>query len=101
MNELVQVNPVIFKYNEKSGFENTESDFVGVLAQEIEKVLPSTVSLFDDTNGPSGLSDKRKFDESELLWTTINAIKELYAENEVLKKQLNIIKKRLDELKKE
>ena len=48
-----------------------------------------------------GLSDKRKFDESELLRTTINAIKELYAENEVLKKQLNIINKRLDELKKE
>jgi hypothetical protein len=85
LSEIVNIRPVTFKYNAKSGYEDTSSDYVGIIAQEIEKVLPSTVSHYDDSQGPSGLSDKREFDSSELIWTVINAIKELKAENDKLK----------------
>lgn len=88
LRELLQINPVRFRYNKKSGYKDTNKHYVGVIAQDIEKVLPTTVSKFDDSDGPSGLSDKRVFDSSELMWTLINTVKELKSENDILKKRL-------------
>jgi len=93
--ELLQINPVQYRYNELSGYDDTRTQHVGVLAQEIEQILPSTVTTFDDSDGPSGLSDKRQFDPSELLWTTINAIKELKAKNDSLQVENEALKARL------
>lgn len=87
LNKLVQIKPVTFKYKTQSGYNDT-SHYVGVLAQDIEKVLPSTVSQYDDSEGISGLSDRRQFDGSELMWTIINSIKELKTENDKLKQIL-------------
>mgnify|MGYP006073395663 CR=1 FL=1 len=88
LNEIMEINPVTFKYKENSGYSNTSKDYVGIIAQEIEQVLPSMVDQIDDSQGPSGLSDKRVFDSSELLWTLINAVKELKTENDSLKEKL-------------
>ena len=85
LEELLQVQPVSFQYNELSGHKALEKPYVGILAQEIETVLPSTVKTVDDSKGESGLSDLRLFDVSELTFTLINAVKELKATNEVLK----------------
>ena len=85
----MRINPVSFKYNTKSGYADTSSVFVGIIAQEIEQVLPSTVDKYDDSDGPSGLSDKRNFDSSEIQWTLINAVKELKIENDMLKARLS------------
>lgn len=87
LDKLVQIKPVTFKYKTQSGYNDT-SYYVGVLAQDIEKVLPSTVSIYDDSEGLSGLSDRRQFDGSELMWTIINSIKELKTENDKLKQIL-------------
>ena len=84
----MEINPVTFKYKKNSGYSNTSKDYVGIIAQEIEQVLPSMVDQIDDSQGPSGLSDKRVFDSSELIWTLINAVKELKAENDLLKEKL-------------
>lgn len=59
LNEIKQINPVWYKYNELSGYKDTETDYVGIIAQEMEHVLPSTVSEFDDSNN-SGISDKKQ-----------------------------------------
>jgi hypothetical protein len=88
LNEIMEINPVTFKYKKNSGYSNTSKDYVGIIAQEIEQVLPSMVDQIDDSQGPSGLSDKRVFDSSELIWTLINAVKELKAENDLLKEKL-------------
>jgi len=88
LNEIMEINPVTFKYKENSGYSNTSKDYVGIIAQEIEQVLPSMVDQIDDSQGSSGLSDKRVFDSSELLWILINAVKELKTENDSLKEKL-------------
>lgn len=88
LDEILKIQPVVFKYNEKSGYSDTTKNHVGVIAQDIERILPSTVTLFDDSNGPSGLSDKRQFESSEILWTLVNAVKELQAQNEKLKARI-------------
>jgi len=48
--------------------------FVGFIAQDVEKIAPYMVETFNDASGPSGLSDKRVFDESALTKILVNAV---------------------------
>ena len=89
---LMQLSPVTFKYNEKSGYTDINKTFVGFIAQDVETVAPYMVNLYDDTEGPSGLSDKRQFDESALNKILVNAVQEQ-------QKQIELLKKELEELK--
>jgi hypothetical protein len=73
---LMKLNPVSFRYNERSGYSDHNQRFIGFIAQDVELVAPYMVSTYDDSNGPSGLNDKRQFDESALSKIMINAIKE-------------------------
>jgi len=92
IDEVMQIQPVSYHYNSKSGYSDTTKQYVGVIAQEIEKILPNTVSLFDDSQGSSGLKDKRQFDSSEIIWLMVNAIKELDQRNVALLHELKELK---------
>lgn len=81
LKEILAIHPVTFEYNGKAIYKNDGKKYVGVLAQEIEKVLPSTVS----TIKAEGFDDLRKYDGSELTYTLINAVKEQQAQIEKLK----------------
>jgi hypothetical protein len=90
LDEILSINPVNYKYNGKANIKS-EKQFVGIIAQEIKEVLPSTVEVT-----PTKLNDEDEFDTdlltfdaSELTFTLINAVKELKAEIEELKKQIN------------
>ena len=97
---LLQVRPVSFRYNAQSGQADLDKQYVGILAQEIEQVLPGTVHTIDDSTGATGLSDLRLFDASELTFTLINAVKELKTENDSLKAQLEALMERVERLEK-
>ena len=97
---LMKLNPVTFKYNEKSGYTDVNKTFVGFIAQDVEQVAPYMVNIYDDSNGPSGLSDKRQFDESALNKILVNAVQEQQAQIELLKKELEEMKTAIKELKK-
>lgn len=97
---LMKLNPVTFKYNEKSGYTDVNKSFVGFIAQDVENVAPYMVNLYDDSNGPSGLSDKRQFDESALNKILVNAVQEQQAQIEQLKKEMEEMKLLIKELKK-
>jgi hypothetical protein len=92
LNVVTRLNPVSFRYNNKSGYNDLKSSYVGFLAQEVEGVAPYMVQLFDDTDGASGYTDKRKFDESALTKILVNAIKEQQEQIELLKKEIVEIK---------
>jgi hypothetical protein len=82
--ELRQVRPVRFRYNGAAGMpEGMEG--VGVVAQEVEKVLPETVRR---VAGEKGLEDLRVFDASPLTFMLINAVKELAGRVERLESAL-------------
>jgi len=93
LNEIKQINPVWYKYNELSGYKDTENDYVGIIAQEIEHVLPNTVSEFDDSNN-SGISYKKQFNGSEVMWTLVNAVKELTQKIETLEAHIKELEKK-------
>lgn len=100
LNVLMKLNPVTFKYNEKSGYTDVNKSFVGFIAQDVETVAPYMVNLYDDSSGPSGLSDKRQFDESALNKILVNAVQEQQEQIEQLKRELEEMKTAIKELKK-
>jgi hypothetical protein len=95
---LKQLQPVTYKYNEKSGYTDLNKTFVGFIAQDVEKVAPYMVNLYDDSKGPSGLADKRQFDESALSKIMLNAIKEQQTTIESQQKTIDELIKRIEKL---
>lgn len=97
LKEILEIHPVTFQYNGKSVYKDDGKTYVGVIAQEIEKILPSTVTKINE----GGFSDLRGYDSSELVYTLINAIKEQQKEIELLKqenKKLNSLEARINSL---
>jgi hypothetical protein len=92
---LMNLKPVTYKYNEKSGYSDLNKTFVGFIAQDVEKVAPYMVNLYDDTEGPSGLNDKRQFDESALSKILVNAVQEQQEQIEALKKEIKDLKSQI------
>lgn len=87
LKEILQISPVRFQYNELSGEEDTSKNYVGIIAQEIEKILPATITIKKD----DVLEDKRMFDGSELIYTLINAVKEQQQKIEALEKKIILL----------
>ena len=77
LTELLQVNVKTWEYNGKGGTtEGTKG--IGVIADEIEIVLPETVDTYkaklniDDTEK----TDIKRFDATEITWLLVNSIQE-------------------------
>jgi hypothetical protein len=70
--EILKINTVTFQYNGKGGYPDDGKTYTGVIAQEIEKVLPGTVTKIKSKD----FDDQRKYDSSEIMYTLINAVKE-------------------------
>jgi hypothetical protein len=86
LSELRQVRTVRFRYNGRGGTQAGQAG-VGVLAQEIEAILPETVRQISIPDDPE-LDDMRVFDASPLTFVLINAVKELAARVEHLERAL-------------
>jgi hypothetical protein len=95
LNEILQINPVWFRYNGKAGLP-TDKRYVGVIAQEMQKIAPHTVGEFVVDNGEGQVDKYLDYDASTLAYTLVNAIKELHAtytaEIEKLKEEIAALK---------
>ena len=89
LTELVKVAPKTFNYNGKAG-SIAGLKVVGVIADEIETVLPDTVKVMQTKMNPDDTetTNVQYFDASEITWLMVNAIKELKAEVDALKAQI-------------
>jgi hypothetical protein len=87
--ELAQVVPKTFEFNGKAG-STAGLKAIGIIADEIEQVLPKTVTKYMVKLNPEDAQETevKYFDSSELTWVMVNAIKELKAEVDSLKAQL-------------
>lgn len=83
LEELMQIRPVTFHYNKKSGYD-TEKEWVGVIAQELQEVTPYMIGSYSDTT--SG-KEYLTVDNSAMTYMLINAVQELKAEVESLKQE--------------
>jgi hypothetical protein len=95
LSQICKLNPVRFKYkdNNQLGLE-CGKELVGLVAQEVQEVVPEAVAEAD--NGYLSLN------ADAIIWSMVNAIKELKAENQALKTQLEVqtqsLKQRLEAL---
>lgn len=90
LNEILLINPVNFKYKEFTGAGN--KNYVGVIAQELEEVVPSMVDTYPNKVGD--IDDVKYVDGNEYTFMLINAIKEQQAQIEALLKRIEELEKK-------
>jgi hypothetical protein len=73
--ELLQVQPVVYTYKVRPEF----GENIGVIAQDIESVLPECVTLVAGEIDGQTFDDIRQYDMTPLTYALINAVKELSA----------------------
>ncbi len=82
-------NFVEYQYNNASGI-SSQKTYYGVLAQEMEAVLPGTVMKAEKRASPTDkrLTEFYMFNPNDLIYSGLNAIKELDEENQLLTAKL-------------
>ncbi len=86
LNTLLQIDPVIYKYNAASQFPECDQKLerIGIIAQDIENILPECVT----NQEARGFSDLRVYDASPLTYVMMNAIKELNEKIQLLERKM-------------
>jgi len=95
--ELRALRPVRYKYK-KEYWAASDRYFTGLIAQEVQDVVPEMVHPYKFQAIGDRLLDVLAVDPSDLTYMLINAVKELDAENQQLKARLAAIESRLSAL---
>lgn len=76
---ILGINPVWYKYNGKGGIEADGTEYVGVIAQDIQEVAPYTVGTYMAKLNPDDETETEllNFNSTALTFNLINAVKEL------------------------
>ncbi len=90
--KLMQIMPVTYHYNQVSGFD-TKPEYVGVIAQQLKAVAPYMVGT--DKRGDASYYN---VNNSAMTYMLINSVKEQQEQIEELKKQNELLMKRLEQL---
>ena len=83
LDELIKINPVLYQYNEKSGYD-MEKEHIGLIAQELLPIAPFMVETYQKHG-----KEYYAVDASPLVYMLVNAIKELQRELDLIKEELN------------
>ncbi len=75
---LLQINPIWYRYNGLAGLP-TETDNIGILAQDMKQIAPYTVGTTNVKMHPDDkeLTEIYTYNSHAITYVTINAIKEL------------------------
>ncbi len=87
LSELRALRPVRYKYK-KEYWAASDRYFTGLIAQEVQNVVPEMVQPYKFQAIGDRLLDVLAVDPSDLTYMLINAVKELDAENQQLKARL-------------
>lgn len=86
LQQLLQIKPVTYNYNEKSGFD-TKPEYVGIIAQDLQKIAPYMVSTVKRKD-----AEYLSVDNGAMTYMLINAVKEQQQQIEQLKKEIELLK---------
>jgi len=94
---ILQLNPVYYKYNGESGIEDTKTLYVGLIAQEYQKIAPDAVQKYKYTE-VTEIDDELSYktgstkeflssDPTQIIYMLVNAVKEQNAKIEDFEKR--------------
>lgn len=88
LEQVLELNPILF--TKKEGFGKQGVTLAGVVAQELEQVIPQAVSTgkVETMNGEI-IEDFKTVDTSYIIFSLVNAVKELSAKCDSLQAQLD------------
>ncbi|MCF2447360.1 tail fiber domain-containing protein [Dyadobacter sp. CY345] len=86
LNELMKIRPVTFNYKKEMNWGT--KDYVGIIAQEVQGILPNMVK--EITVGQ--IKDFKEVDPNEFTYLLINSVKELKAQVDALKLENTTLK---------
>jgi hypothetical protein len=85
LEEVLALHPVVYRYKGNDGDAHDPSQRrVGLIAQEVEPVMPGMVTTSEGTIDGKPVNDLRRLDTSELIFALVNTVKELHARIELL-----------------
>lgn len=87
---LQKINPVWYRYNGKAGTP-TDEKYVGIIAQDMQKVAPYTIGTFDYKDERGELAEYLDYDGNAVTYITINAIKEQQQLIEALQERIEAL----------
>ncbi len=101
LTEIEKLRAVRFKYNGLGGTQDTGKEYVGVIAQEVEKVLPFMVSSqrqkLHETDVQA--TDIKQVDPSAFTFVLINAVQELSRQNKQKEADYNELARQVGDLR--
>ncbi|SKB75156.1 tail fiber domain-containing protein [Dyadobacter psychrophilus] len=102
---LKNINPVWFSYNGAAGIKTGDKKFVGVIAQDMQRIAPYTIDHFNYQDSLGNSTQYLDYDANAVTYILINSVKEQQkaietrnAEIEQLNKQVLDMKQRLEKL---
>jgi len=88
--EITALNPVRYRYARDNDLElQTNREFVGVTSQNVQKVIPEAVE--EDNQGYLMVNN------DPIIWTMVNAMKQLAAENQELKRKIEALERAIQQ----
>lgn len=98
LSQILQIKPVWFRYNGMAGLP-TDRKYVGVVAQEMQKIAPYTVGEFPYADS-AGRSEKYlDYDANAVMYMLVNAVKELHMRSQEKDAQIQELQHELADLK--
>ena len=90
LEKILALKPVAYRYNGRGGTSEDGNEYVGLVAQEVQEILPELVSSRSAKMEESDKedSDILTFEPGPITYILINAVKELAARIENLEKSL-------------
>jgi len=90
LDDLLQIVVKTWEFNGKGG-STKGAKGLGVIADEIERVLPESVDTYSAKLNDEDETETaiKRFDASEVIWLLVNSVKELSAELNELKQKVN------------
>lgn len=73
---LKQIKPVWFQYNGQAGIETGDRRFVGIIAQEMQKIVPYTIGTFMHQDLLGNKAQYLGYDANAMTYILINSVKE-------------------------
>ncbi|MGG7663194.1 tail fiber domain-containing protein [Dyadobacter sp. BHUBP1] len=98
LNQLKQIKPVWFQYNGKAGIETGDTKFVGIIAQEMQKIAPYTVGTFVYQDSLGNKTEYLDYDANAVTYILINSVKEQQRIIEDKEAQIQNLESRLERL---